>query len=1078
MNTSDNQKWTLNEVLTNFTKRQAQIAQEKQMKEELKQLMLNQQAQQLSQFVPGMDQAQPQEESFDQYYNAYKEGGIHIDPSKKGTFKAQATRMGMGVQEAARHILANKEKYSSAMVKKANFARNFAKEEGGQINDDPCPPGYYWHHYTRECIPFSENVPTQQQVFDTYNPMYDTYQDFLNKLERKRNVEEYQLYRQEKLNKLYEKNYKGPWIIDEETGEKIRIDKESEEYQKFKESEEFKNFKNQYPSKDSPGFDIPKDFEQKQYYPKDGVWDEKSKELFNNFFQYDDEDLENFQNYFDKTYPGEHRKATPTDIYQDNYDNWCPCYKTQQIFVQGLPVTQKVCVPCEQAKYGGVFYNEGGEMIKRADGSYSQRGLWDNIRANRGSGKEPTKEMLAQERRIKKKANGGAVDCPEGSVWIETAQRCVSFEELSQYSNVSDPSRFTPESLERAVNSEVQIQQALQELELAKQQYPELEAKYTAAQEALLKEQRRVNAVRSRIIPASKALDKADDKYEIYNRDSNETEEDFKTADGKAWKRFVNSRNPAELQKNLQNLPQGIKDVLPNQGRYNVARWESAYDDWKYEAFPGRELYCTPYGCFAYQKAGAYDVPIVGGNIAFANMSDSGQLPFEKINPSQRQPGDVGLLVDMAVSDYTTAGSPRILRPHHTAIYAGPNGNPNNYEAGKFYNADNGVRLAFKISDFDQSAKSDPRSRIDYYRYVGKTRELEAGLKDLENQKLAEGERLKTMESSIRMPYMPMFKAPLVDLPERDMELRYPAEPVVPPTMRERVNSAISKFIPTMPKRYDNGGQTNCPEGTTWNEQLQSCVPVDQNEAQAFLTNWYQNRAKLFDNPESANLEETEDYKAWMNKILPTIQQRTKSYPAPMYQQVIEDDPSVMGMYVEGKNPQVILKESLKKNPREKTITETHEYSTFLTDPMQKFVYPVHNRVIQENFKSYDEIIKGKSGQEEEEVGAFYDYVTDPQQDNVHSYLMNARRIFNVKPDQVVTEDDVNKWLEKANSEGMLDKNSPNYNDELYILFNMSKGKKGLSNLFNYMVSNKSGSDNSLTMAKLGGSFGYVPNFF
>jgi len=45
-------------------------------------------------------------------------------------------------------------------------------------------------------------------------------------------------------------------------------------------------------------------------------------------------------------------------------------------------------------------YGNGG-MIKRADGSYSQRGLWDNIRANKGSGKEPTKEMLAQERKIR-----------------------------------------------------------------------------------------------------------------------------------------------------------------------------------------------------------------------------------------------------------------------------------------------------------------------------------------------------------------------------------------------------------------------------------------------------------------------------------------------------------------------------------------------------------------------------------------------------------------------------------------------------------------------------------------------------
>jgi hypothetical protein len=43
------------------------------------------------------------------------------------------------------------------------------------------------------------------------------------------------------------------------------------------------------------------------------------------------------------------------------------------------------------------------EMIKRADGSVSQRGLWDNIRANKGSGKKPTPQMLKQEKKIKGK---------------------------------------------------------------------------------------------------------------------------------------------------------------------------------------------------------------------------------------------------------------------------------------------------------------------------------------------------------------------------------------------------------------------------------------------------------------------------------------------------------------------------------------------------------------------------------------------------------------------------------------------------------------------------------------------------
>jgi len=40
-------------------------------------------------------------------------------------------------------------------------------------------------------------------------------------------------------------------------------------------------------------------------------------------------------------------------------------------------------------------------MLKRKDGSVSPRGLWDNIRANKGSGKKPTASMLKQEKVIK-----------------------------------------------------------------------------------------------------------------------------------------------------------------------------------------------------------------------------------------------------------------------------------------------------------------------------------------------------------------------------------------------------------------------------------------------------------------------------------------------------------------------------------------------------------------------------------------------------------------------------------------------------------------------------------------------------
>lgn len=96
---------------------------------------------------------QPELEQYD--FNPYmKDGGdIHIKESKKGTFTKAAKQRGMGVQAFASKVLANKDDYSSAMVKKANFARNAAKwkkELGGNI--------------TNKDMSFKEyNLPTHEQ---------------------------------------------------------------------------------------------------------------------------------------------------------------------------------------------------------------------------------------------------------------------------------------------------------------------------------------------------------------------------------------------------------------------------------------------------------------------------------------------------------------------------------------------------------------------------------------------------------------------------------------------------------------------------------------------------------------------------------------------------------------------------------------------------------------------------------------------------------------------------------------------------------------------------------------------------
>lgn len=72
--------------------------------------------------------------------NFSAEGGqIHIAPSKRGTFTAAAKKRGKSVQEFASQVLSNKDNYSTAMVKKANFAKNASKwkhANGGTLDNN------------------------------------------------------------------------------------------------------------------------------------------------------------------------------------------------------------------------------------------------------------------------------------------------------------------------------------------------------------------------------------------------------------------------------------------------------------------------------------------------------------------------------------------------------------------------------------------------------------------------------------------------------------------------------------------------------------------------------------------------------------------------------------------------------------------------------------------------------------------------------------------------------------------------------------------------------------------------------
>lgn len=97
--------------------------------------------------------------------NTFAKGGkIHIKPSKRGTFTAAAKRHGKSVQSFASQVLANKENYSPAMVKKANFARNTSKWK--HADGGPLKKGKYEDWY--KTVPADRNDTTSYNLKRAY----------------------------------------------------------------------------------------------------------------------------------------------------------------------------------------------------------------------------------------------------------------------------------------------------------------------------------------------------------------------------------------------------------------------------------------------------------------------------------------------------------------------------------------------------------------------------------------------------------------------------------------------------------------------------------------------------------------------------------------------------------------------------------------------------------------------------------------------------------------------------------------------------------------------------------------------
>lgn len=287
-------------------------------------------------------------------------------------------------------------------------------------------------------------------------------------------------------------------------------------------------------------------------------------------------------------------------------------------------------------------------------------------------------------------------------------------------------------------------------------------------------------------------------------------------------------------------------------------------------------------------------------------------------------------------------------------------------------------------------------------------------------------------------------------------------------------------YVPNykLTRRYQGGGPTASIGDAPMIEETPSptTVPATIN-ASDYFTNWYNQRQLPFEEIGNKSYEKKlKKFLPQYNPESPLIDELQRSIPYE-YMDVIADNPNVMGelVYDENGNPQkILLKENLKENPQELNATIAHEERTRLWDKYRDEILPAEQIIIQPNIKSFEEGWGDLKGEEKKAAEEYYDYLTDPNQDNIQSAIFEVRQKKGLKPDQVITDDDILNWKKEAESSGALDRNSPNFDNALYNLFKIAKDNVALKDLFNYIASNTTeDTEEGLQYAQYGGFTGY-----
>jgi hypothetical protein len=200
-------------------------------------------------------------------------------------------------------------------------------------------------------------------------------------------------------------------------------------------------------------------------------------------------------------------------------------------------------------------------------------------------------------------------------------------------------------------------------------------------------------------------------------------------------------------------------------------------------------------------------------------------------------------------------------------------------------------------------------------------------------------------------------------------------------------------------------------------KSIMSNLGPEINAAQSFLDDWY-DRRKITD----PHIQEG------LDKDAPYIEENLPKPPKVEIQKEIDGDPRITGQYLRDEG-------RLLMTPNADSSVPLHELTHHVNQAGLGggFMRTIHKDIVANEIKPKDQqkgVYKDK-----------FDYFANP--DEVHARIMVLRQQAGFQPDKTITEQDLEGFLQDY------DGNNDNIND----LLEMSKGRKSILNMLNFMAS-------------------------